>query len=122
MTRGTVAEFQARINVLFRVADGRDLSIEFVVDTGFEGALTLPRHAVNALGLAFLHDITAKLADGASVDTGVFIARILWDEAEIDVAVLAMGDRPLLGTALLQGKRLCADFVEGGEVRIELSQ
>ena len=37
----------------------------------------------------------------------------------VEVAVLAMGRRPLLGTALLENKRLCADFTEQGNVSIK---
>src|SRR6266568_1179111 len=37
----------------------------------------------------------------------------------LHVAVLAIGDRPLLGTALLDGYNLSVDFVASGDVRIQ---
>jgi clan AA aspartic protease len=118
MTSGTVHDLQARVNVVFRLPGRPDLAIECVVDTGFAGALTLPLSAVAALGLPFFQEIDANLANDMDVKTSVHVATIVWDGREIEVAVLAMGRRPLLGTALLDNKRLCADFVEGGAVTI----
>ena len=101
MIEGTIRDLQASIPVIFRLAGRPNLIIECVVDTGFAGALTLSPDAIKALGLPFFQEIEANLAN------------------EIEVAVLAMGRRPLLGTALLGGKRLCVNFVENGEVTIE---
>jgi len=53
VTGGTVIGLEARVNVTFRLPDRGDMQIEFVVDTGFAGALTLPPAAVEALGLTF---------------------------------------------------------------------
>lgn len=117
--RGQVIGLQAIIGVTFRFSSRADLAIEFVVDTGFAGALTLPPAAVAALHLPFFEEIDATLANNATVRTSVHVARIVWDGLEQEVEVLAMGLRPLLGTALLNGKRLCADFEDGGSVVID---
>ena len=119
MTSGIVRDLQARVNVIFRLPRQPNLSVECVVDTGFAGALTLSPDAITALGLPFFQEIEANLANDADVKTAVHIATILWDEREIEVAVLAMGRRPLLGTALLAGRRLCADFAKDGAVQIK---
>ena len=101
MIEGTVRALQASIPAIFRLAGRPNLIIECVVDTGFAGALTLSPDAIKALGLPFFQEIEANLAN------------------DVEVAVLAMRRRPLLGTALLGGKRLCVNFVENGEVTIE---
>jgi len=119
MNEGIVHGYQACVEVPLRFTDKPDITIEFVVDTGFEGALTLPSAAVQALGLPFYQDITSNLADDSSVKTEVYIATILWDGSEVDVPVLAMGRRPLLGTLLLRQRNLNIDFIDGGLVRIE---
>src|SRR4051812_37098015 len=119
MTQGYVEDLQARINVTFRFPDKPHITLEFVVDTGFAGALTLPPAAVAALGLPFFDAIGARLADDSSVRTSVHIGSIIWDGQERDVAVLAMGTRPLLGTALLAGKELVVQFMEKGVVRVD---
>lgn len=118
MIHGKVIDLQARLEVTFRLPNVPDIRLEFVVDTGFEGALTLPPDAVAALGLPLIQEISANLADDSAVKTNIHSATILWNGEEIKVAVLAMGRRPLLGTALLSKKRLCADFEENGNVAV----
>ncbi len=119
MTHGLVQDLQARMDVVFRLPGQPNLVIECVVDTGFAGALTLSPEAVDALGLPFFQKIEANLANDADVRTAVHIATIVWQGRELEVAVLAMGRRPLLGTALLDGNHLSADFIDDGEVLIE---
>ena len=119
MTSGVVRDSQACVNVVFHLPGSPDFAIECVVDTGFAGALTLPPEVIQRLQLPFFQEIDANLANDANVKTSVHVATVLWDEQEIEVAVLAMGRRPLLGTALIEGKRLYAEFVEGGVVTID---
>lgn len=116
MTEGIVRDLQARVNVVLKLPGRLDISIECVVDTGFAGALTLSPAAIAAFELPFFQEIDANLANDADVKTAVHVATIVWEGREFEVAVLAMGRRPLLGTALLDGKRLCADFTEEGSV------
>lgn len=119
MIQGRMNGFQAEIGVTVRLQNRPDIEIEFVIDTGFEGALTLPPAAVAALGLPFFQEMDANLANDISVRTDVHVATIVIDGVEIDVLVLAMGRRPLLGTALLAGKELLAQFVDNGLVAID---
>jgi clan AA aspartic protease len=118
MIQGTVVGLQMRIKVVFRLPNLPDMEIEFVIDTGFQGALTLPVPAVAAMGLPFYEAVTANLADDSHVAVDVHKATILWDSRELQVAVLAMGQRPLLGTALLDGFNLSADFADDGPVTV----
>lgn len=118
MIYGKVIDFQAQLSVTFRLPNSPDLILDFVVDSGFEGALTLPPAAVEALGLPLVHEMTANLADDSSVRINVHAGTIIWGDELIRVAVLAMGRRPLLGTALLGHKNLNIDFVENGALII----
>lgn len=117
--RGVVVDMQARINIVLRLPGQPDFQIECVVDTGFEGALTLPEKAVQALQLTYLGDRTDNLANNTNVATDVYAAVVVWEGAEIPVAVLALGQRPLVGTALIKGCRLSVDFEDSGLVTIE---
>ena len=120
MIQGTVVGLQARIGVIFRVPRQEDLiEIECVVDTGFEGFLTLPSAAIAQLGLPYLAQINANLADNSNVATDVYLATVVWNGVARDIAVLAMGRRPLIGTALLQNYHLSIDFCAGGTVLID---
>ena len=119
MIRGTVVGLQARLNVLVRSEGRPDEEIEFVVDTGFEGFLTLPPNVVAELDLPYLARIQANLADNSGVATNAHAIRIVWEGVEREVVVLAMGRRPLIGTALLEESHLSIDFCEGGTVLVD---
>jgi clan AA aspartic protease len=118
MIAGHVNALQARIEVSFRLTGQPDAAIGFVVDTGFAGALSLPQAAISALGFPFFEQIDAILADDTAVQVDGHFATIGWDGTDLDIAVLAMGRRSLLGTALLDGRRLTADFVDNGPVSL----
>ena len=116
---GNVQGRHALLPITFRRPNQPDLTIEFVVDTGFTYYLTLPPAAVAALGLPFLHRTAADLADDSTVEMAVHTATIVWNGAEQTVRVLATGRRPLLGTALLDGQELVAQSREGGLVTVD---
>lgn len=119
MMTGNVRQLHAMLPVTFRFADKPDITIEFVVDTGFTGYLTLPPQAVALMGLPFLHHVIADLADGSKILTAIHIAIIVWKGNEIAVRVLATGERPLLGTALLDNNGLLVQFIEDGLVTVD---
>jgi clan AA aspartic protease len=116
---GTLVGLQARIGVIFRLFGNPDIEIKCVVDTGFEGFLTLPPAAITQMGLPYVAQIDANLADNFSTKTNVYLATILWNGLEREVAVLAMGLRPLIGTALLKDYHLGIDFYDGGTVLVD---
>ncbi len=116
---GKVVGRQARLDIPFLLPDNRRIEIEFVVDTGFDGFLVLSSEAVTALNLPFYQRIEAILADGVAVDHPVYHATILWEGEVRTVTVLAMGQRPLLGTALMNAQELVIQFAEGGLVTLE---
>jgi clan AA aspartic protease len=116
---GTVVGLKAQIGIIFCLTESPNIEIKCVVDTGFEGFLTLPPAAVTTLGLSYVTRINANLADNSNIATDVYLATILWNGTEVDVPVLAMGRRPLVGTALLKDYHLGVDFRDGGKVAIE---
>jgi clan AA aspartic protease len=118
--QGNVVGLQAQIGVLFCLADrSQILEIKCVVDTGFEGFLTLPPAAVAQLQLPYLTNLNANLADDSSIQTEVYLSTILWNGVERNIPVLAMGRRPLIGTALLRDYHLGIDFYDGGTVVLD---
>lgn len=119
MITGRIRQLHALLPITFRLANQPDFAVEFVVDTGFTGFLTLPPAAVAALHLPYLEDTLANLATDEQVGLPVHAATIVWDGVERDVRVLAMGRRPLLGTALLDGRELVAQFWDSGLVSLD---
>lgn len=121
MIRGTVDPFrQAVVRLVVRGPQpGAELSVNVVVDTGYDGPLTLPPRAVAALGLPLRRVRRVQVADGSLIEVPVHEARVVWDDVERTVMVRALGSQPLLGMELLAGHRLCVDAVDGGSVTIE---
>ncbi len=117
--RGQVVAHHPLLKVGFQLPDQLALTIEFAVDTGFVGYLTLPPTAIQKLNLPFLRRVTANLADDSVIHVSVHVATIRWDGHEQEVEVLATGIRPLLGTLLLHGYELNVQFTEGGLVSLK---
>ena len=119
MISGTVVGLQARMIIILYSCDRAGVEIECVVDTGFEGFLTLPPAIILDLGLPYIAPINANLADNSRVEANVHQGVVLWNGAERVIPVLAMGRRPLIGTALLEDYHLSVDFCEGGTVLVD---
>lgn len=115
MSRGTVNPFrQAVVRLIVRgPRPDAELSVNVVVDTGYDGPLTLPPRAVAALGLPLRRVRRVQVADGSLVEVPVHEARVVWDDAERTVMVRTLGTQPLLGIDLLAGQRLCVYAVDG---------
>jgi clan AA aspartic protease len=119
MIRGTFVERRIILPVIFILSPEIIFDVEFVVDTGFNGYLTLPVEAVGAMNLPLFSTTATILADGTQSLTPTHIATIDWHGEEVLVPVLAMGGKPLLGTSLLNRCRLLVEFTENGSIELE---
>lgn len=90
-----------------------------MVDTGFDGELTLPSEAIRRLGYPRLGTVSAVLADGTGVETEYFAGRVLRHGETRPAAVLAAEGAPLIGMELLAGSRLTVDAMPDGRVIVE---
>jgi predicted aspartyl protease len=82
MIRGTVnARLEAMIRLTVESAGGPGEEIEAVVDTGFNGSLTLPPTVIARLGLAWRSRGSAILANGNLDHFDVYAAIVIWDGA-----------------------------------------
>jgi clan AA aspartic protease len=91
-------------------------SIDFTLDTGFDGFLTVPAAIVASPRLGEAGLVIVTLADGSDIDVPVYTGRVEWDGASRDVDVLATDGRPLLGTRMLSGHEVVVQFVAGEDV------
>jgi clan AA aspartic protease len=119
MILGAFVDGRVTVPVIFYLSDEINLSVSFVVDTGFNDHLTLPLAAVTAMNMDFYSTTTIRLADGRDALIPVYLAKINWDGREMMVPVLATGVKPLLGRALLQGFCLVVEFIPEGKIQIE---
>ncbi len=98
---------------------GRDTRIEFVVDTGFSGTLTLPPATIATLGLVWASSLGMVLANGTQLDVEVYEAVVLWNGSPQATWIRAVETAPLIGMGLLAGHDLWARIEDGGNVEIE---
>jgi len=117
--RGIVQNRRATVNLTMYLSEQQKLSIEFEVDTAFQGALAMPFDAVTALGLPFFMKTQTMPASGIPFQANLHEAVIDWEGETLVVTVLAMGLRPLIGTVLLDDHDLYIAYTEGGEVLIK---
>jgi clan AA aspartic protease len=90
-----------------------------VIDTGFNGFLTLPVELIPDLELQFVGTTNAALGDGKQVYFDVYEATVVWDGKERNVVALATDGGALVGTSLLWGYKVTLTMEAGGAVRIE---
>lgn len=95
------------------------IQVEAVIDTGYNGFLTLPRTTIEELDLTFVGPARAALGDGNEVTMDLFLASVQWEDGLRDVLVLETDGGTLIGMAMLGGCRVVMDVEEGGGVSIE---
>jgi clan AA aspartic protease len=97
----------------------RQQQITAVIDTGYNGELSLPMAVITALSLPPLAPGRVRLADASRRILRRYRAEVIWDGQRRTVRVLCVEGDPLIGTALLSGYRMEADFVAGGQVTLQ---
>ncbi len=116
MTGIVNAALEATINLIVQAAGGQPRQIEAVVDTGFNGFLTLPPDLIASLGLTWLCRQQGLLADGSTHIFDVYAGIILWDGRPRTVEVEAADAQPLIGMGLMQGYDLRVQVVPGAAI------
>jgi clan AA aspartic protease len=119
MITGKVRNREAIIDIEVSTPARSPQQIEAVIDTGYNGHLTLPDHLVASLQLPFAGHRRGTLADGSVVLLDVFMATVIWHGQSKDILVSQAKGAPLVGMALLNGSRLTIDALDGGDVTIE---
>jgi len=113
------ARREATLPLVVGNSTGQRESINTVIDTGFDGYLSLPSEKIIQLGLPWRTSNTVTLGDGSEVLFDFYTATVIWDGQYRTIDIAASETEPLLGMALLYGYRLQIENVEGGRVRIE---
>ncbi|MFQ6057843.1 MAG: hypothetical protein ACE5MB_03050 [Anaerolineae bacterium] len=98
------------------IGNAAKLTVEAIVDTGFNGQLCLPIPIAIELGLQLAGVQEIELADGTTRDELVFTGQALFEEKAEPRRVrifLTRATDAMLGTELLQGKTLEVNFKTG---------
>ncbi len=120
MIEGAVnAAYEAALTLSVRGPGGRPREIEAVVDTGYNGFLTLPPVLVGELDLPFVTSGDATLADGSAVSFDIHAVTVDWDGHARHIEADAAETTPLVGMRLLAGHDLLVEVEHGGRVVIE---
>ncbi len=98
---------------------GQKQVIDTVIDTGFNGFLTLPSAMISTLRLPWSASDIVTLGDGSETLFDLYAVTIIWDGQYREIDVAESETEPLIGMALLYGYRLQIETVEGGTVKIE---
>jgi len=121
MTGIVNASLEALLKVELQDSAGQWHEVEAVVDTGFNGSLTLSSAIIGLLGLPWVGRQQGQLADGSLLVFDVHSATIRWNGSLRIVEVEAADAQPLVGMELLHGNDLFIRVKIGGAVSIALS-
>ena len=119
MITGVVTANAAMIAVQCVGSNGQTATLDAIVDTGFNGFLTLPLPEIARLGFPYQGNMEAVLGDGSETMMDMFLGTVRWEGHLREGTVLAAEGLPLVGMLLLAGSRLCLDLIDGGPITIE---
>lgn len=109
-------EATIRLHVVGPNGPGQEVTA--IIDTGYNGVLSLPLSTVTALALQPSASRMVTLGDASQRVFDFYTAYIHWEGQVQRIRVLCREGSPLVGTALLQGYKLEVDFTTGGVVTL----
>ena len=109
---------QAVIHLTVRGPTGQEQDIEAIIDTGFDGWLSMPSSLISLLSLVWRQRGRAILADGSESVFDIYEGAVLWDGQARRIPVHEAETIPLVGMSLLQGYDLTVRVEPGGNVTI----
>ena len=118
MITGRVNEYgEATIPVQMR---DFDLTLEVVIDTGFNGAdLLLPQFVIRQIGLVPAGRLTFRLANEQETRFTYYHGEVMWHRGFKKVRILESDYSYLASADLLAGSRVCIDMTPGGTVTLD---
>ncbi len=121
MISGTVTEDrEIVIELEVLAADPSAIAIQAIVDTGFNGFLTLPISVLNALKASAAGTRRAEPGDGNLVEMDTYFVKVRWLDEDREVLALQAEATPLVGMSLLWGSRVGFDAQDSGTVTIDV--
>ncbi|MEA5625287.1 clan AA aspartic protease [Nostoc sp. UHCC 0251] len=113
------ADYEPTIVLRICGADAKVHEQSAIVDTGFNGWLSLPPDFIAALELPWKRRGRAILGDGSECVFDVYEAIVVWDEQLLTIPIDEAESDPLVGMSLMEGYRLTVEAIEGGVVKLE---
>jgi clan AA aspartic protease len=123
MITGSINTFlEATLRLTVRGPLGQRRRIVAVIDTGFNGALSLPLGVITELGLAWIQSDEVELGDGSLIECDFYAGIVIWDRRAHRILVAEADTTPLVGMELLQGFELKMNVERRGQVTIKRLQ
>ena len=114
-----IQETQAVVRLTVRGPEGQESAVDAVIDTGFDGSVTLPSGSIQTLGLTWRGRGRALLADGSQSIFDTYEGIVIWDDEVRRIQVDEADIDPLVGMILMKGYELRIQVVPGGSVTLE---
>jgi clan AA aspartic protease len=112
------ADFEPIIPLSVCGSDGKIYTQDAIVDTGFNGWLSLPPSLIAQLNLRWKRRGRAILGDGSECIFNVYEAVLVWDGVLLTIPIDEADSEPLVGMSLMEGYQLIVQVFEGGCVEL----
>jgi clan AA aspartic protease len=120
MIRGAVnSSLEGTLRITVRGLHGERRRVSAVIDTGYNGALTLPPAVIEELGLPWCDIGSVTLGDGSTCQCDIYAGVVIWDRKPVGVFIEECDTTPLVGMELLEGFKLTMDVERRGQVTIK---
>lgn len=119
MINGRVTDELEAVIELSLVRESADpLSLEVLIDTGFNGFLAIDSNTAEALGATIHSYAEAELADGQLIIVPRYLVAVELGGRRIHALAISTAGQALVGMSLLRGLTLSVDVWTGGGVYI----
>ena len=111
-------DFEAIISLSICDSDAKIYRQDAIVDTGFNGWLSLPPDLIDRLNLKWKRRGRAILGDGSECVFNVYEAVVIWDGNYLTIPIDEADSEPLVGMSLMEGYQITVQVFEEGKVEI----
>jgi predicted aspartyl protease len=108
-----------RIFLDLPLASGGTPSVDFIVDSGFEGDLTVSPDLLPRLDAVYAGEYPFALADLTYRTRSIYRLVVNWQGEERVTEDIAMEGNPLLRIGMLRGSSVYMEIADGGDVTVE---